>query len=295
MEMAIALSSIPGTAPGESSQSRSRGKIVLEHLTKEFDSAAGRVTALSDVTLTINEGEFLCLVGPSGCGKTTLLRMLAGLETQTSGRIVSTIHANDRPLRSMVFQGHGIFPWMSVLDNAAYGLAARGVPKAERNRIASGYLEKLGLGSFKNAYPRQLSGGMLQRVNLARAFANDPSILLMDEPFGALDEQTKILVYDDLLKLWEGSKKTVIFITHSLDEAIILGDRIAVMGRRPGRIKETVEVALPRPRNVMEIQNDTQFVEVRRRIWTALREEVLSLKDEMNDLNDRNDTNGAQP
>jgi NitT/TauT family transport system ATP-binding protein len=263
-------------------QGQGQGKIVLENLSKVFKTASGPVTALKDVSLTINEGEFLCLVGPSGCGKTTVLRMLAGLEKQTSGEIVSTIKVVDRPLRSMVFQGHGIFPWMTVLDNAAYGLAVRGVSKVERNRVASMYLEKLGLGAFQDAYPRQLSGGMLQRVNLARAFANDPAILLMDEPFGALDEQTKILVYGDLLKLWEGTKKTVVFITHSLDEAIILGDRIAVMGRRPGRIKETVDVDLPRPRNVLDLQNDPDFLDVRRRIWGALREEVLSLKDDMN-------------
>ncbi|CAN5510086.1 ABC transporter ATP-binding protein [soil metagenome] len=259
-----------------------RGRIVIDDLHKVFPSAAGDVVALGAVNLTIHEGEFLCLVGPSGCGKTTVLRTLAGLERQTSGTIRSTIEAGGRPMSSMVFQGHGVFPWMTVLDNAAFGLAARGVDKAERYRIARDYLARLGLDAFEKAYPRQLSGGMLQRVNLARAFANDPAILLMDEPFGALDEQTKILAYEDLLQLWEGTKKTVVFITHNLDEAIILGDRVAVIGRRPGRVKDIVDVKLPRPRNVLDMQNDKEYVEIRRRIWDSLREEVLSLRHEMN-------------
>ncbi|NYT69830.1 ABC transporter ATP-binding protein [Pusillimonas noertemannii] len=252
--------------------------IEITKLNKEFHTASGPIAALSDVNLTIKEGEFLCLVGPSGCGKTTLLRMLAGLESQSSGEIRCGIKAKGKPLRSMVFQGNGVFPWMTVLDNAAYGLAVRGVPKATRYAEAREYLNKLGLLAFQDVYPRQLSGGMLQRVNLARAFVNNPSILLMDEPFGALDEQTKILVYEDLLKLWEGSAKTVVFITHNLDEAIILGDRVAVMGKRPGRIKDTVNVDLPRPRNVLDMQNDRDYIEVRRRIWDCLREEVLSLR-----------------
>jgi NitT/TauT family transport system ATP-binding protein len=262
---------------------RGPGRIVIDQLTKTFSTPSGTLTALSNTSLAIAEGEFLCLVGPSGCGKTTVLRTLAGLEAQTSGTVTISIDANDRPLRSMVFQGNGVFPWMTVLDNAAYGLAVRGVPKKERHAIARDYLQKLGLGPFEQAYPRQLSGGMLQRVNLARAFANDPAILLMDEPFGALDEQTRIIVYQDLLRLWEGSRKTVIFVTHSLNEAIILGDRIAVMAKRPGRIKEVIDVRLPRPRDVLDLENDEEFLTVRRRVWTALRSEVVSLQEEMDD------------
>ncbi|WP_084402678.1 ABC transporter ATP-binding protein [Cupriavidus sp. amp6] len=260
---------------------RRSGRIELSNLTKVFETAAGYMTALSRVDLTIHEGEFLCLVGPSGCGKTTLLRVLAGLEMQSTGTMHCNISANGGSLRSMVFQGNGVFPWMTVLDNAAYGLAARKVGRSERNAIAREYLDKLGLLAFENAYPRELSGGMLQRVNLARAFANDPAILLMDEPFGALDEQTKMLAYEDLLALWEGSRKTVVFITHNLDEAIILGDRVAVMGKRPGRIKDIIDVRLPRPRNVLDMQNDREFIEVRRRIWNSLREEVISLRSEL--------------
>jgi NitT/TauT family transport system ATP-binding protein len=257
------------------------GCIELRNVSKEFRTAAGAIVALQDVNLTVRQGEFLCLVGPSGCGKTTVLRTLAGLEKQSGGTVEFNIATDGRPLRSMVFQGHGVFPWMTVLDNACYGLAARGVPKAKRVAAAREYLHKLGISAFESAYPRQLSGGMLQRVNLARAFANDPAVLLMDEPFGALDEQTKMLAYEDLLALWEGTRKTVVFITHNLDEAILLGDRVAVMARRPGRIKDIVDVTLPRPRNVLELQNDPGYLDVRRRIWDSLRAEVLSLRGEL--------------
>ena len=170
----------------------------------------------------------------------------------------------------MVFQEQGVFPWLSALDNAAFGLQARGVSRPQRHRKARAMLAKLGLSGFENTYPRQLSGGMRQRVKLARAFANDPEMLLMDEPLGSLDEQTKMLVQDDLLKLWEESRKTVIFITHSLDEALVLGDRVAVMSRRPGRIKAMFDVHLPRPRNALELRNDPDFIEVRRQVWTRL-------------------------
>jgi NitT/TauT family transport system ATP-binding protein len=178
----------------------------------------------------------------------------------------------------MVFQEQGVYPWLTALDNAAFGLTARGVPKAERRERARAMLAKVGLSGFENTYPRQLSGGMRQRVNLARAFTNDPAILLMDEPLGALDEQTKMLVQDDLIKLWEELRKTVIFITHSLDEAVVLGDRVAVMSHRPGRIKGLYDVNLPRPRNALELRNDRDFIEIRRQIWESLREEVLQAR-----------------
>src|SRR5208283_3455344 len=166
------------------------------------------------------------------------------------------IARDGRPLQSMVFQEQGVFPWMRVLDNAAFGLTVRGVPRAERLALARSYLNKLGIGAFERAYPRQLSGGMRQRVNLARAFANDPAILLMDEPLGSLDEQTKMLVQEDLLRLWEGSRKTVVYITHSLDEAIILGDQVIVMTNRPGKVKTLVDIDLPRPRDVLDMKSN---------------------------------------
>jgi NitT/TauT family transport system ATP-binding protein len=250
--------------------------IEIRGLAKRFGAGGVVVAALSDVHLDIRDGEFLCIVGPSGCGKTSLLRILADLEQPTNGSITIKIDAGSRPLRSMVFQGNGVFPWMRVIDNAAYGLTARRVPRREAQARAAVCLRKLGIEQFREAYPRQLSGGMLQRVNLARAFVNDPAILLMDEPFGALDEQTKILAYRDLLGLWEASRKTVIFITHSIDEAIILGDRVAVMTRRPGRIKTVFPIDLPRPRAVLDLHSDAEFTRVRKEIWTALRDEVLS-------------------
>ena len=254
--------------------------IFVRRLDKRFQATSGDVIALDSVDLTVEQGEFLCIVGPSGCGKTTLLRILAGLEEPTSGQVDFAIDSDGRPLQSMVFQEQGVFPWLKVIDNAAFGLTMRGVPKPEGHQIASRYLDMLGLHGFENAYPHQLSGGMRQRVNLARAFANDPSVLLMDEPLASLDEQTKMLVQDDLLRLWEGTRKTVIFITHSLDEAVVLGDRVAVMSHRPGRIKAIFDVDLQRTRNGLELRNDPHFSEVRGKIWDSLREEVLFLRRE---------------
>jgi len=252
-----------------------QGGILIRGLGKTFDGSH-RVDALSSVELSVRQCEFLCVVGPSGCGKTTLLRILAGLEQPTTGSVTFDIDHPGRPLQSMVFQEQGVFPWLTVLDNAAFGLTVRGIARRDREKIAHGYLTKLGLDHFARAYPRQLSGGMRQRVNLARAFANDPAILLMDEPLASLDEQTKMLVQEDLLRLWEGTSKTVIFITHSLDEAIVLGDRVAVMTHRPGRIKAVYDISLPRPRNALELRNDPDFIAVRAQVWDALREEVLS-------------------
>lgn len=250
------------------------GAIHLAHLAKHFPSSQGPIVAIDHLDLAIREGEFVCIVGPSGCGKTSLLRILAGLEEPSAGTIHIDIDAGAHPLRSMVFQGNGVFPWMKVIDNAAYGLAQRGIPKAERDARAEHFLERLGIAQFRDAWPRQLSGGMLQRVNLARAFANDPAILLMDEPFGALDEQTRIFAYADLLALWEKTRKTVVFITHSIDEAILLADRVCVMSRRPARIKDIFKVDLPRPRAVFDLQNEPEFIRIRKEVWTSLREEV---------------------
>lgn len=248
---------------------------------KAFPYGRGeQVVALDDFRLRIAAGEFLCIVGPSGCGKTTLLRVLAGLEPPTSGEVGWSIPCADRPLRSMVFQNQGVFPWLTVLDNVAYGLTVRRVGKRERLAVAQRWVEALGLGRFANAYPPQLSGGMQQRVNIARAFANDPAVLLMDEPFASLDEQTKLILQDDLLRIWEGTGKTVVFITHSLDEALTLGDRVVVMSRRPGRIKTVVDVPLPRPRDAMDLRNDLDFVALRQKVWESLRAEVVTLRGE---------------
>ncbi len=254
------------------------GEIRVRGIAKTFAGIHGDVRALDPIDLAIPQGQFLCIVGPSGCGKTTLLRIIAGLAEPTAGTVDFTIEHEGKPLRSVVFQEQGIFPWMSVLKNTAFGLKVRGVGRAEREERARSYLDMLGLTPFADAYPRQLSGGMRQRVNIARAFANDPAILLMDEPLASLDEQTKLLVQEDLLRLWDGSHKTVVYITHSLDEAIVLGDRVIVMTNRPGSIKTVVDIDLPRPRNVLDMQSNEAFFDIRSRIWTALREEVLTLR-----------------
>jgi NitT/TauT family transport system ATP-binding protein len=253
------------------------GCIEISGVRKTFPYAGDEVVALDAFDLRVAAGEFVCIVGPSGCGKTTLLRVLAGLEHPTSGDVLWSIPRDGTPLRSMVFQNQGVFPWMTVLDNVAFGLTVRGIGKRERRATAARLVEALGLSRFAAAYPPQLSGGMQQRVNIARAFANDPAVLLMDEPFAALDEQTKLILQDDLLRIWEGTRKTVVFITHSLDEAITLGDRVVVMSRRPGRIKATFDIPLQRPRDAMDLRNDMRFVRIRQQVWDALREEVVSL------------------
>lgn len=253
------------------------GGIDILNLSKSFDGPEGEIVALAGVDLAVREGEFLSVVGPSGCGKTTMLRILAGLEKSYGGSVEFAIETGGNPLQSMVFQEQGVFPWLTVLENAAYGLTVRHVTRDRRLAQARDYLRKLGLSAFETAYPSQLSGGMRQRVNLARAFVNDPAVLLMDEPLGSLDEQTKMLVQTDLLRLWEGSNKTVIFITHSLDEAIVLGDRVAVMSNRPGRIKTILDIDLPRPRDALELRNNEHFLRLRRAVWDSLREEVVSL------------------
>ncbi len=249
-------------------------KIRLRNLTKSFDTAGGTVTALDNVSLDIPTGCFFMIVGPSGCGKTTLLRILAGLESPTSGTVEVTAPAADRPGNSMVFQGDSLFPWMTVYENAAYGLTLRNRPKAEIDEVVGHYLNRTGLTKFANAYPHQLSGGMRQRVSIARAFANDPDILLMDEPFSALDEQNKLLLQEELLRIWEETRKTVLFITHSVDEAVTLGDRIMVMTAQPGQAKQIVDVPFARPRDVLELRSRPAYGELVYSIWGQLRDEV---------------------
>lgn len=248
--------------------------ILTENLTKVFFSRRGSVTALQDINLAVKDGEFLCIVGPSGCGKTTFMRILAGLEKQTSGRVYMMSKNPEKPLTSMVFQGDSIFPWMTVLENVAYGLRMRGVPVKEREKIARQYLKLMGLSKFADAFPYQLSGGMKQRINVARAFVNDPEILLMDEPFGALDEQNRLILQQELLKIWEGTGKTSLFITHSIDEALILGDRVMVMTAHPGKIKAIVDVDIPRPRDILLLRSSPKFAQLYRDIWYLLQEEV---------------------
>ena len=249
-------------------------QIKLRGLTKKFDVRGKTITALDSLNLDVPRGQFLVVVGPSGCGKTTLLRMLAGLDDATSGSMEIEGGRDGRPENSMVFQGDSIFPWMSVWDNASYGLAMRGVPKKQIDETVGHYLEKTGLSNFADAYPHQLSGGMRQRVSIARAFANDPEILLMDEPFSALDEQNKTLLQAELLRIWDETRKTVVFITHSVDEAVTLSDRIMVMTAQPGTAKAFVDVPFERPRDVLELRHQPEYGEIVYDIWQQLRDEV---------------------
>jgi NitT/TauT family transport system ATP-binding protein len=238
--------------------------------------------ALDGIGIDIPKGEFFVIVGPSGCGKTTLLRILAGLERQSEGRVDISQFERSRPANSMIFQGDSLFPWMSVYDNAAYGLRMRHVDKAEIAETVRLWLERIGLWRFSDLYPHQLSGGMRQRVSIVRAFANDPEILLMDEPFSALDEQNKVLLHEELLRIWEATKKTVVFITHSVEEAVTLGDRIMVMTASPGRAKAVIDVPLARPRSVLELRQNPVFGNLVVHIWEQLRDEVLRARESEN-------------
>lgn len=251
-------------------------KLSLRSVSKVFDGPAGRLLALTDIDLDVANGEFLCIVGPSGCGKTTLLRIIAGLESISTGQVEAFQENPSHPINTMVFQEQSVFPWLSVQDNVEYGLRARGVPRVERSKVADFYIKRLGLGGFAEAFPHQLSGGMKQRVSIGRAFANDPEILLMDEPFASLDEQSKLILQDQLLKIWEETRKTVVFITHSLEEAVALGDRVIVMSARPGRIRAEYTIDLQRPRSVLSLKEDRRFVDLVAEVWRVLRGEVLA-------------------
>lgn len=250
-------------------------KISMSKLTKEFHLKKEKIIAFKNISLKINEGEFWCFVGPSGCGKTTLLRVLADLEYPSSGELKIMKEHENKPLNSMVFQEHALFPWMTVWGNIAYGLKNRKVPKNIVKQVVEEYIEKTGLQKFAKSYPYQLSGGMRQRVSIARAFANDPEILLMDEPFASLDEQNRLLLQQELLQIWESNRKTVVFITHSIDEAIFLSDHIMLMSAHPGVVKNIYEVNIPRPRIMSEIRKSKEFNELFLKIWSELKEEVV--------------------
>jgi NitT/TauT family transport system ATP-binding protein len=254
-------------------------KIRVDRLGKTFGEDATLVRALQDFSLTMDDGELVCLVGPSGCGKTTALRIVAGLEKPSSGTVEIGRGAGPaRPQNAMVFQEHGLFPWMTAAENAAYSLEMRGTARAERRERVAPFLEMIGLTKFADRYPHQLSGGMRQRVSLARALVADPEILLMDEPFAALDAQNKLILQEELLRIWEGSAKTVLFITHAIDEAIALADRIVVMTAQPGRIKAVVPVDFPRPRSAVELRGDPRFGALQLSIWRMLEDEVRTAR-----------------
>lgn len=257
------------------------GKVEIRHVRKTFRwERKGRkreLLALDGIDLGIEEGEFLSVIGPSGCGKTTLLRIVAGLIGIDEGEVLidGKRVEGPGPERAMVFQSFGLFPWKTVLDNVKFPLVIRQVPDGEATDVARRFIKKVGLEGFEDSHPNQLSGGMQQRVGLARALAADPQILLMDEPFGSIDAQTRELMQEELLRLWADSGKTVMFVTHDLDEAVVLADRIAVLSRGPGKVRAIVPVELPRPRWEYDFRGHPNFVAVRNRIWQMLREDLV--------------------
>ncbi|MGV6871835.1 ABC transporter ATP-binding protein [Pseudochelatococcus sp. B33] len=255
-------------------------KIAARNVSRIYQTADGDIVALDDFSLNVEEGEFVCVVGPSGCGKSTFLRMIAGLDEISSGTIrITPGNAPGKPLNSVVFQEYAIFPWKTVIENVAFGLEMRGVARTERLNTARYWLDRVGLAKFANYYPHQISGGMKQRVSIVRALANDPEVLLMDEPLGALDAQTRVVLQEELLRIWEETRKTVVYITHSLDEAVLLGDRVILMTSQPGRHLATFEIDLPRPRNI-ETTNTPRYAEYKAMIWEKLSVEVKRAMEE---------------
>ena len=249
-------------------------KIVIRNLTKTY--SGGAVLALKDIHLEVETFESLCILGPSGCGKTTLLRIIDSLIARDKGEVLIDGKSVDhpRPDVAMVFQHFGLFPWKRLDENIAYGLQLRGMPRQEIRTAVQRYIELMGLKGFEKCYPHQLSGGMQQRAGLARALAINPSLLLMDEPFGALDAQTREIMQEELLHILEKDKTTMIFVTHSIDEAILLGDRIVMMSRRPGRIRDILPVQIPRPRQILSVRAHPRYLELRNFIWEMLKQDL---------------------
>ncbi|MGE0308685.1 MAG: ABC transporter ATP-binding protein [Acidimicrobiia bacterium] len=261
---------VPNEVPG----GRRTPKIVASGLGCTYSvGTPSAVQALAPLDLTIYDGEFVCLVGPSGCGKSTFLRLAAGLLRPTEGELTLELSGHTPSPISMVFQDHSVFPWMTVRDNVAFGLRSRGVRKREAVDMGMEWVVKLGLQDFAGAYPATLSGGMRQRVSIARALAVGPEVLLMDEPFAALDAQLREVLQEELLALWQNDRRTVIFVTHSLDEAVLLGDRIIAMTARPGRILAERTVPFPRPR-LASVRDQPEFAKLRAELWGFLRGEI---------------------
>ena len=253
-------------------------RIAVQHLTKTFQAIKGEtVEAIHDINLAVGDNQFVTIVGPSGCGKSTLLYIIAGFVAPTSGTVLVDGQAirGPGPDRGIVFQEYALFPWRTVQDNIKYGLEEKGVPRDEVERTVQKYLRLMGLQGFQHKYPRELSGGMKQRVALARTLAYEPDVLLMDEPFGALDAQTRELQQDELLAIWREKKTTVLFVTHSVEEAVYLSEKVVVMTTRPGRIKSVIDIDLDRSRHREDVVTSAEFAQLRNRVWLDVREEVL--------------------
>lgn len=256
-----------------------RVKIQIKAVKKEYRGDHGTTVALNGVDLDIMENEFVCVVGPSGCGKSTLLNILAGLHEASSGECYldgEAIHGTDVK-RGVVFQQYALFPWQTVLQNVMFGPQMKRLPKAECIEIARKYIRMVGLEDFENSFPKELSGGMKQRVAIARAYANDPEVLLMDEPFGALDAQTRTQLQTELLRTWEEEKKTCFFITHDVEEAILLASKVIIMSARPGRIREVLDIDIPYPRT-QETKILPRFTELKNYIWNIVYREYLEVQ-----------------
>jgi NitT/TauT family transport system ATP-binding protein len=254
-------------------------RLRIEGVTRTFPPAhkgAAPTVALQPVTLDVADNDFITILGPSGCGKSTLLRIVAGLDSATEGRVLldGVEVRKPGPDRGMVFQSYTLFPWLTVTDNIGFGLRERGVPEAERTRIAHEWCTRVGLKGFERHYPKQLSGGMQQRTAIARVLANDPKIMLLDEPFGALDNQTRALMQETLLDIWQRDTKTVLFVTHDIEESIFLASRVVVMSARPGRIKADVRVDLPYPRHYT-IKTSPEFSALKARLTEEIRTEAM--------------------
>lgn len=244
-----------------------------QQISKAYNSRRGPVFALENVSFSVRQAEFVCIVGPSGCGKSTLLKILAGLMQPTSGRLQYSGVAGSKPQNALVFQEHGLFPWLSVQDNVAFGLEAQGVPRQQRRAQARDFLDQFGLAAFAHNFPHELSVGMRQRAAIARAFLTDPELLLMDEPFSALDAQSKLVLQEELLKIWKAHQKMVVYVTHDIEEAVLLGDRVLVMSGRPGRIVEDITIPLHRPRNLRD-REQPEVREIAWNIWKKIELEV---------------------
>lgn len=248
--------------------------LTCEHVSRIYESQQGEISALEDVSFQVRASEFLVVVGPSGCGKSTLLKLIAGLLTPTAGKIHFQLASEaESPRTAMVFQEHGLFPWMTILENVGFGLEMRRVPRAVRRAQTLHFLQQLGLDGFADAYPHELSVGMRQRAALARAFLTNPQCLLMDEPFSALDAQSKLVLQEELLRIWKDHRKTVIYVTHDIEEAVMLGDRVLLMSGRPGRIREEIPIPLERPRNLHDRDNP-RVREITWHIWQAIESDV---------------------
>jgi NitT/TauT family transport system ATP-binding protein len=246
--------------------------ILLESVSKKYDVGSSSLKVIEDLTFDVNKNEFVCVVGPSGCGKTTLLRIVAGLEPPSSGRVLVFGRPPDPKIQrfGVIFQEDSLLPWRTVLGNVEFGLEIQNYPEAERERVAKTFLELVGLQGFENYYPHQISGGMKKRVAIARALAIDPDLILMDEPFADLDAQTRSLMQRELLKIWSKLNKTVLFITHNVEEAVFLAQRVVVLTKRPSRVKQIIDIDLPYPRARLSLP----FISYRERILTAFHEEL---------------------